>query len=129
MCELTSPPTTTAHVARPPSTLVDPQPDEPVVDQHVVPGLEHVADHRGRDRQLAVGRGLLGADPDLVAGVEDDRLLELADAELRALQVGDQRDRAPDLGRDLAHEPGALGVLLVRAVREVEAGRRRRRPR
>ncbi len=90
--------------------LVDAEPDEPVVDQHLVARLEHVADHRRRDRQLAVRRRLLGADRDLVAGVEDDRLLELADAQLRALQVGDERDRAPDLGRDLAHEPGSLGV-------------------
>ena len=101
--------------------LVDAQPHEPVVDQHLVPRLEHVPDHRRRDRQLAVGRSLLRADPDLVAGVEDDRLRQLADAQLRPLQVGDERDRAAGLGGDLPHEPGPLGVVLVRAVREVEA--------
>ena len=104
-----------------PLDVVDTQPHEPVVDQHLVSGLEHVPDHRRRDRELAVGCSLLGADPDLVASVEDNRLLQLADAELRALQVRDERDRTPDLGRDLAHEPGPLGVPLVRAVREVEA--------
>ena len=36
--------------------LVDAQADETVVDEDVVAGLEHVADHRRRDRQLAVGR-------------------------------------------------------------------------
>ena len=34
--------------------LADAQADEPVVDQHVVARLQHVADHRRRDRQLAV---------------------------------------------------------------------------
>ena len=29
---------------------LDPQPDEPVVDQHLVPRLEHLADHRRADR-------------------------------------------------------------------------------
>ena len=45
---------------------------------------------------------------------------QVADAELRALQVGDDRDRTADLRRDLADEPRALGVLLVRSVREVQ---------
>ena len=100
--------------------LVDAEPHAPVVDQHVVAGLEHVPDHRRRDRQLAVGGVLLCADLDAVARAEHDRLLELADAQLRPLQVGDQRDRAADLGCDLAHEPGPRGMLVVRSVREVE---------
>ena len=103
--------------------LLDAEPDEPVVDQHLVAGLQHVPDYRRRDRQLAVARRLLRTDLDLVARVEDDRLGQLADAQLRPLQVGDERDRAADIGRDLAHEPGTLGVPFVRAVREVEADR------
>ena len=35
--------------ARPCSTSSDAQPHEAVVDQHVVPGLQHVADHGRRD--------------------------------------------------------------------------------
>ena len=54
--------------------LVDAEPDEAVVDQHVVARLEHVSDHGRRDRQLAVARRLLGADRDPVAGAENDRL-------------------------------------------------------
>ena len=100
--------------------LVDAQADEPVVDQHLVTGLEHVSDHRRGDRQLAVPASLLRADHDVIAGVEDYRLGQLADSELRALQVGDEGNRPADLGCDLAHEPGALGVVLVRPVREVE---------
>jgi hypothetical protein len=102
---------------------VDTKPDEAVVDEYVVPGLEDVSDHGGRDGQLAVGRRLLGADRDLVARVEDDGLLQLADPELRALQVADQRNRPTELRRDLANEPRALGVIGVGAVREVEADR------
>ena len=101
--------------------LVDAKPDEPVVDQYLVAPREDVPDHRRCDRQLAVRRRLLGADGDAVALVEDDRLRQLPDAELRPLQVGDEGDRAAGLGRDLPYEPGARGVLLVGAVREVEA--------
>ena len=50
--------------------LADPQPDEPVVDQDVVTGLEHVADHRRRDGQVAVGCELLGADRHLLPGLQ-----------------------------------------------------------
>jgi glutamine phosphoribosylpyrophosphate amidotransferase len=101
--------------------LVDAETDEPVVDEDVVARHEYVSDHRGRDGQLAVRRGFLRADGDLVPLAEDDRLVQLADPELRPLQVGDERDGTADLGGDLAREPRALGVLGVRAVREVEA--------
>ena len=47
--------------------------------------------------------------------------VELADTELRALEVGDQRDRAAELGLGGAHQARALAVLVVGAVREVEA--------
>ena len=96
--------------------VLDAEPDEPVVDQHLVPGLENVPDHGRGNRQLAVGRGFLCTDADLVAFVEDDRFRELADPELRPLQVADQRHWTPDVGCDLSHEPGPCGMLLVRAV-------------
>ena len=121
LCELTTPADDDRAGRAPALDLVDAQPDEPVVDQYLVALLEHVPDHGRGNRQLAVGRSLLRCDRDPVAAVEDDRLLELADAQLRPLQVGDERDRAADLGRDLPHEPGPLGVAVVRAVREVEA--------
>ncbi len=53
--------------------------------------------------------------------VSDHGRGELADAQLRALQVGDERDRAADLGGDLTDEPRALGVILVLSVRQVQA--------
>ena len=42
--------------------------------------------------------------------------------ELRSLEVGDHGDRAAELVRHLADARGALRMLLVRAVREVEPG-------
>ena len=102
---------------------LDPQPDEPVVDEDVVTSLKDLAHRRGRDRELTVARSFLGGDHDLVTGVERDRAGKLADAHLGALQIGDDRDRAPDLRRELAHEPDPLRMLLVRPVREVQARR------
>jgi hypothetical protein len=59
-------------------------------------------------------------DDDFLADDELHRAVELADPELRALQVGDQGQRPADLALGLADETGALGVLLAAAVREVE---------
>ena len=99
---------------------VDAQPHEPVVDQHVVARLEHLADHGRADRQLAV-RGALGrTDHDLFATAQRDRLVEVTDAKLGALQVGDQGDRPAELAFGFPDEPGPLAMLVVRAVREVQ---------
>ena len=97
------------------------QPDEPVVDQYVVSGLQHVADHGRRDRQLAVGAELLRAYRHVLALLQDDGVRELADPQLGPLQIGDERDRPPCLFRGRPHAARALGVLGVRPVREVEA--------
>ena len=56
------------------------------------------------------------------AGLELDLAVgELADADLRTLQVGHDRDFAAELARNLAHELGALHVILRCAVREIQA--------
>ena len=101
---------------------LDAKPDEAVVDEDLVPGLKHLADHRRADGQLAVGRGLAPGHDHVLPTRQRDWALELADAELRALEVGDQGDRPAGLGLGRANEPGALAMLVVRAVREVEAG-------
>ena len=74
--------------------------------------------------------GLIGRSPScaasspaitsVVAARERDRRLEVADAKLRALQVGDQGDRPARRRLGLAHEAGAHPVVLVVAVRHVE---------
>jgi hypothetical protein len=94
----TTPPSITAHVARPDSTGLDVQAHEAVVDQHLVARLQHLADHRRADRQLAVQGRLGGGHDHLLATPERDGLLEVADPQLRALKVGDERDRLPELG-------------------------------
>ena len=63
-------------------------------------------------------------------GIEDERLallqrdaavLELADADLRALQVAHDRDRASNGARDFADQLGAIAVIVSSSVREIEA--------
>ena len=104
LCDFTSPPTTTRQRARPLLDLLDGQPNEAVVDQDVVARTQHLADHGRRDRQLAVQRVLLADDEDLLVLEEDARLVEVADAELRALEVGDQRERLAGLLLNLADD-------------------------
>ena len=87
------------------------------------PGPQHLADHGRRDRQLAVHRVLLADDDDLLVLEQDARLVEVADAELRALEVGDQRERLAGLLLNLADDACARGVVCLRAVREIEADR------
>jgi hypothetical protein len=56
-----------------------------------------------------------------VAGLQHHlAILELAHADLRALEVDHDPDRALDLAAGLAHELGALHVVRGRAVREVQ---------
>ena len=58
LCELTTPPTRTAHGPAACHSL-DAEADEPVVDQDFMAGLQHLADHRGQHRQFAVVRVLV----------------------------------------------------------------------
>ena len=74
--------------------------------------------------------GLIGSSPllqnsaadddDLLAADERDRCVEVADPQLRSLQVGDQGDRPPELRLGGADEPRPLAVFVMRAVRKVE---------
>ena len=74
--------------------LLNLEADQAVVDQHVVAGAKHVADHGRADGKRAVDR-VLGADErDVAAAFEDDGLGQLADPQLRPLEVGDQRRAA-----------------------------------
>ena len=100
----------------------DAEPHGAVVDQDVEARLEHRAEHRRRDRKVAVLGDVLARDRHVRAALERDGLGEVADAELRPLQVGDQRHRAPDLVLERADRLRARPVVLVGAVREVQAG-------
>src|SRR5438128_53784 len=63
---------------------------------------------------------LIADDGNLIAARERHRGRQVSDPELRSLQVGDQRERAPDCLLYPADEPCALGVLLAAAVGQVE---------
>ncbi len=80
-------------------------------------------------RQLLVVEAGALAVAHLEAGVEHEGLsllerdlavLELADADLRTLQVAKDGHGAAHLGGKLLHQRGALLVVLRRAVREIE---------
>ncbi len=119
-----TPPTRTVVWTCAPLHLVDVQHDQAVVEQQGVAGL-HVA------RQLLVVEADRGVVAEFVARAVEHELLpgrqlglaafELADADLRALQVGHDRHRAPGaLGRG-AHHRRAIDVVLRGAVREIQA--------
>src|SRR6185437_9721925 len=74
------------------------------------------------EHDLAVAELHRGVEHERVAGLERDApFAELADADLRSLQVRHDADGTPDLAAGVAHELGALHVVLRGAVREVEA--------
>ena len=121
LCALTSPPTMTRHRARP-ARPPRPQPHEPVVDQHVVPRPR--APRRSRPARSGARRSWDASSPTTSISSplhERARRRDLADAQLRPLEVGDQRDRPAELGLHRAHDAAPRRVVLVRAVREVEA--------
>ena len=92
------------RAARPPGLdLLDLQADEAVVDQDVVARREHVADHRRRDRKVAVVRRSLRGDDHLLAA----RRVSSAQAGRRggASAPGGRR-RAPGAGRRRRRRPG-----------------------
>ncbi len=120
LCEATTPPTTTSHMRAAALDLRHAEADEPVVDEEVVPGLEHGSQHVRADGEVALARAVLAGDHDLRTPFQRDRRRELADPELRALQVGDQRDRPLGRRLGLAQQAGALRVVFVRPVGHVE---------
>src|SRR5207302_7178517 len=74
-----------------------------------------------RERQLAVPGGVPVDDGDLATGRQRQRLRERADADLGALQIRDQRERLATFLLELANELRPRSMILVCAVREIEA--------
>ena len=70
---------------------------------------------------VAVGESLWHED-DVAPILERARVRELTDANAWTLQIAENADRSPGLRRDVAHERDRRRVLVVRAVREVDAG-------
>ncbi len=104
--------------------LLDAEAHHPVVDQDFVAGTPHLADCRGRDRQLAVPPAVLGGDDgDVLARPEHDRSIEVSDAELGPLQIADDGDRSAGLPFRCTDELRAPRMVVVRPMREVETRR------
>src|SRR5262249_16066201 len=94
--------------------------DVTVVDQHLVTRAQHLADGRGRDRELAGLAVRADDNGDAVAGRQLHRPREVADADLRPLQVADQGDRPARALLRFAHERRADTVVVMGAVRKIE---------
>ena len=74
-----------AAVDAPLLSRLDGEPDQAVVDQHRVPGLEHIGDRRGRDDEVA-GLGPLGrGERDRLPLAERARRVERTYPQLRPL--------------------------------------------
>ena len=99
--------------------------NESVGQEDAGAGLE-VFGECGEDGADALGGALdvVRGDGDVAAGDELDRdaVFEAAGADLGTLQVSKDADGLTELLGDGAHHADELGFLLVRAVREVEAG-------
>jgi hypothetical protein len=103
--------------------LLDFEPHLPVVDQKMNAGRERCEDFRVRQRDAAAGAGRgVEVEADPVPLFDGDRTLgQASDPQLGPLQVGENRNGAPGLLLNRAHDVVALLMLLVAAVAEVEA--------
>jgi len=96
---------------------VDAEPDHPVVDQHFVPRTQDLADGGRGNRQLAVPGAVSARHHRHLRPLNEvQRLVERADAELRSLEVTDQRERPADLLLDVADELGPGRMVLMSSV-------------
>src|SRR5690348_2239296 len=96
--------------------------DETVVDQHAIADMHVLREILVGDGQLVVARVVLGREHDVAAVGQGDRRWEIPNADPRPLEIAEDRDRAAEVVGDLPNERDRRRVLLVRTVREVDAG-------
>ena len=103
--------------------LDDAKPEFAVVEEQRVTELDGLKDFRMRQMHAAQAADRFAADEGQhVAFVELDRArLELADAELRPLEVYEAADRARGLDLKIAHDAVGLAQALMRRVAHVHA--------
>ncbi len=118
--EMIVPPTSTSQTRSPAFDFEHAEPDGAVVDEDVEPGLEHGAQYRRRDREVAVLGAVLPGDRHRTAAHELHRFGQIADAELRPLEVCDQRNGPSGLVSSRPDRRRPVGMILVRTVGEVE---------
>ena len=95
---------------------------KPVVDENSIADVHVVGEMIVRDRDLAFAFETFVHENEILALLDVDRAGDVAHANARALQVAKDGDRTIELFRDAANHLDRLGVLRMRAVREVEAG-------
>src|SRR5450830_403854 len=75
------------------------------------------------DLLVALGQRMAGGEGEVITDLEFDTFVgELGNTDLRALQVTQQRDETPVLGREVAHQLGTSLVLVGSTVGEVQTG-------
>ena len=107
------------------SRVVDLQFNIAVVEQNTVAGVEiprQAAERGGNDLLVPLDRA--SGDSELLSVAQCDRVAvgETLNTDLWALQVLQDADGYPEFGGSLPDIGDQLGVILVRAVREVEPG-------
>jgi hypothetical protein len=110
--------------SRPPCTTRVSQLDQSIRDEDAIAGLRVLGERRvARRHALGIAQGLAGRDAEGLAGhqAHGSSAGQRTGADLRALEVEQDRDRQAELGSDLAHQRDALAVFGVAAVREVQA--------
>ena len=91
------PPCTTRARTRGADDVEDDEIDQPIVHEDAVADVHVVRERLVRDRDIAGRRIAFGREHDVVAGLELERLGEIADADARALEIAEDRDGAREL--------------------------------
>ena len=104
----------------------DAQLEEPVIDEEAVAGADVLREVAvgGGDERLVPREVALGRDGDVAPALEEDADLpglQRAGADLRTLEVLEHGHRAHEPPRGAADAVEHVGVVLVAAMREVEA--------
>src|SRR5206468_1464133 len=93
-----------------------------IVDQDAIADVHIAGEVLVRDRELGRPRTRVRGEHEVHAVRELEGCLQLADANSWSLQVTEDGDGPPELPGQVTHHLDGGGVLVVRTVREVDAG-------
>ena len=96
--------------------------DEAIVHEYAITDVDVGRQRLVGNRHLVGPRLILRTEHDIRTLLEESRRGQRTDANSRPLQVAENGHRPAVLRRELAHDADGAGVLLVRAVREVDTG-------
>ena len=105
------------------AAIGDPEAHLAVIDEELVARLQRGEDLGMRQRRPRLVAGfVVEVEPEIGAGRESHPATgEIAEPELRALQIGEDADRSPGFGLDAADVGEERAVIVVRAVAEIAA--------